>query len=106
MERIDIEKQRQQANLHKKLMERKKRRQEAQKRKQEREMAKELLEQQKELTDVRSEHVRHLVFLCRSMTKMLRNKLETKQLAKSTRVTRRTRHANARVVLYLFFLAV
>lgn len=77
MEKIDIEKQRQQANLHKKLMERKKRKQEAQKRKQEREMAKELLEQQKELTEVRSEHVRrNFVLLCHSIW----NKSETQNM--------------------------
>ena len=57
MEKMDVEKQRQQANLHQKLLERKKRRQEAQQRKQEREMAKELLEQKKELTEVRTQHV-------------------------------------------------
>lgn len=57
MEKMDTERQRQQANLHQKLLERKKRKQDAQKRKQEREMAKELLEQQKELAEVRSEHV-------------------------------------------------
>lgn len=57
MEKMDAEKQRQKANLHQKLLERKKQRQEAQKRKQEREMAKELLEQKKELAEVRSEHV-------------------------------------------------
>ena len=57
MEKMDAEKQRQQANLHQKLLERKKQRQDAQKRKQEREMAKELLEQKKELAEVRSEHV-------------------------------------------------
>lgn len=60
MEKMDTEKQRQQANLHQKLLERKKRRQDAQKRKQEREMAKELLEQQKELAEVRSEHVSNI----------------------------------------------
>ena len=54
---MDVEKQRQQANLHQKLLERKKRRQEAQQRKQEREMAKELLEQKKELAEVRTQHV-------------------------------------------------
>lgn len=57
MEKMDVEKQRQQANLHQKLLERKKRRQEAQQRKQEREMAKELLEQKKELAEVRTQHV-------------------------------------------------
>lgn len=57
MEKMDTEKQRQKANLHQKLLERKKQRQDAQKRKQEREMAKELLEQKKELAEVRSEHV-------------------------------------------------
>lgn len=57
MEKMDTERQRQQANLHQKLMERKKRKQDAQKRKQEREMAKELLEQKKELAEVRTEHV-------------------------------------------------
>lgn len=57
MEKMDAEKQRQKANLHQKLLERKKQRQDAQKRKQEREMAKELLEQKKELAEVRSEHV-------------------------------------------------
>ena len=57
MEKIDVEKQRQQANLHQKLLERKKRRQEAQQRKQEREMAKELLEQKKELAEVRTQRV-------------------------------------------------
>ena len=60
MEKMDTEKQRQQANLHQKLLERKKRRQDAQKRKQEREMAKELLEQKKELSEVRSEHVSNI----------------------------------------------
>lgn len=60
MEKMDAERQRQQANLHQKLLERKKRKQDAQKRKQERDMAKELLEQQKELTEVRSEHVSNI----------------------------------------------
>lgn len=57
MEKMDLERQRQQANLHQKLLERKKRKQEAQQRKQEREMAKELLEQKKELQEVRTQHV-------------------------------------------------
>lgn len=57
MEKMDLEKQRQQANLHQKLLERKKRKQEAQQRKQEREMAKELLEQKRELQEVRTQHV-------------------------------------------------
>lgn len=61
MEKMDVEKQRQQASLHQKLLERKKRRQEAQQRKQEREMAKELLEQKKELAEVRTQHVSNLM---------------------------------------------
>ena len=63
MEKMDAERQRQQANLRQKLLERKKRKQDAQKRKQEREMAKELLEQQKELTEVRSEHVSNMALV-------------------------------------------
>ena len=67
MEKMDVEKQRQQANLHQKLQERKKRRQEAQQRKQEREMAKELLEQKKELAEVRTQHVSNFLISNREL---------------------------------------
>lgn len=75
MEKMDTERQRQQANLHQKLMERKKRKQDAQKRKQEREMAKELLEQKKELSEVRTEHVSSN-FIARDVLKRARDSIK------------------------------
>ena len=58
MEKLESNKQRQQASLQQKLAEKRKQKLHAHQKKQEREMARELMEQKKELTDVRTEHVR------------------------------------------------
>mgnify|MGYP001794512449 CR=1 FL=1 len=67
MEKMDMDRNRQQANLQQKLAERKRQKLEAHKRKQEREMARELLEQKKEMADVRAEHVSDALFTCRNI---------------------------------------
>lgn len=64
LEKLDADRNRQNANLRAKLAEKKKKKMEALQRKQDREMARELMEQKKEINEARNEQVTETLYLC------------------------------------------